>query len=251
MQWKRLTYYLLINVVVSATTTIVVLNIWERNHQAALERTTPVAVLPTAAPTKSPQTPTPRPSPTLAAQPHEVRSGETLGQIADNYDTTVKAILAINDLADPNSLEIGQIIYIPLPDDISATEAPTAQATEEPVITLALTEVESEAQETGGQVEIVTVVGVGDLATEKLFLGDLEGEKHSLAGWQLQDEDGHSYTFPKATLYENGQIIVNTGTGHDSSLDLFWGLTEPVWEPGEIATLLDTAGNAQATYQIP
>ena len=36
-QWKRLVYYLLINVLVSACTTVVVLYFWDRTHHPASE----------------------------------------------------------------------------------------------------------------------------------------------------------------------------------------------------------------------
>jgi LysM repeat protein len=238
MQWKRLVYYLLINVAVSAATTLVVLTLWDRAHRDDVEQVTPVAELP-AIPTKEVEinTPTPLPTPTLAAREHRVQSGDTLGSISLEYDVTVEEILELNDLPDPNSLEVDQVIYIPLaepPSNEDATPAPT-----------------SAGGAGAGQVEIVSVVGVGDLDTERIVLGDAQGEKHALAGWQLKDEDGNLYAFPQATLYENGQINVNTRSGVDNPLDLFWNLTDAVWSPGEIVTLLDADGNVQATYQVP
>ena len=72
-----------------------------------------------------------------------------------------------------------------------------------------------------------------------------------MAGWQLRDEDGNIYTFPQATLYENGQIVINTRVGSDNPLELFWGQAEAVWKSGEVATLYDAAGQVQSTFQIP
>ena len=42
-QWKRLVYYLLINVLVSACTTVVVLYFWDRTHPPAIGGVQPVA----------------------------------------------------------------------------------------------------------------------------------------------------------------------------------------------------------------
>lgn len=44
---------------------------------------------------------------------HVVRSGDTLWQIAQQYGVTVNQLLAINHLANPNRLTVGQIIKIP------------------------------------------------------------------------------------------------------------------------------------------
>ncbi len=44
---------------------------------------------------------------------HVVRSGETVSTIAREYNTTVDAIVAANQLANPNSIRVGQILFIP------------------------------------------------------------------------------------------------------------------------------------------
>ena len=249
MQWKRLTYYLLINVAVSAITTLVVLSLWERSHQTVVEDVASVAQLPTPVPTNPPVLPTLPPSPTPDYQTHEVESGETLGQIATAYDLTIEDLLEINNLADPNKLEIGQVIYIP-PGDQEQVDQAVVEETQVAATEVSATD-DQIAIEAGAEIEIVAIVGVGDLASERVELGDLKGEKHALEGWYLEDEDGNRFIFPQATLYENGKIRVNTKAGTDSAINLFWGLDEPIWEPGEFATLYDPEGNPQAAYQVP
>jgi murein DD-endopeptidase MepM/ murein hydrolase activator NlpD len=44
---------------------------------------------------------------------HVVQAGETLFRIAQQYDTTVEAIVAVNDIADPGYIEVGQKLIIP------------------------------------------------------------------------------------------------------------------------------------------
>lgn len=68
---------------------------------------------------------TPDPSPTAAATPagsptspggersHTVASGDTLSTIAEQYDTTVEAIMALNDVDESTPLQIGQVLRIP------------------------------------------------------------------------------------------------------------------------------------------
>lgn len=44
---------------------------------------------------------------------YTIKSGDTLYQLANKYDTTVAAIMAMNPGLDPNNLKIGQVICIP------------------------------------------------------------------------------------------------------------------------------------------
>jgi LysM repeat protein len=46
---------------------------------------------------------------------HTVTEGETLYHIAATHDVTVEALLAVNDIADPALLRVGQVLTIPAP----------------------------------------------------------------------------------------------------------------------------------------
>jgi LysM repeat protein len=76
----------------------------------------------TAAPTSAPASPTaaptaaPPPRPTSAApefRTHTIRPGDTLSAIAARYNTTVAAIVNLNDLNNANSLRVGEELLIP------------------------------------------------------------------------------------------------------------------------------------------
>jgi LysM repeat protein len=54
------------------------------------------------------ETPTPE-----GGQTYEVQSGDTLGAIAVQFNTTVEALVAANNLADSNAIFAGQILIIP------------------------------------------------------------------------------------------------------------------------------------------
>jgi LysM repeat protein len=73
-----------------------------------------ISPTPTAAPTISP-TPTAAPTPAPTPLIHVVQPGEQLGRIAARYGVTVAAIVAANDLANPNLIRVGQRLIIPLP----------------------------------------------------------------------------------------------------------------------------------------
>ena len=47
---------------------------------------------------------------------HIVEKGETLMAIAKEYNTSLAEIIQINNLKNPNSIQIGQIIEIPNPE---------------------------------------------------------------------------------------------------------------------------------------
>lgn len=241
MQWKRLAYYLLINVIVSVCTTLLVLNIWDRTHRSETESLDPVSVLPSAAASTSTLVEA-APTPSISLQSYRVSPGETWGEIALMFDISVDELLEINGFTDPNSIGTGEIIFVPAPE---TTEPPTAVAGEE-----LPTEATSFPAD-DGQIAIVAVFGVGDLASERVQLLGVGDGSLSLAGWLLKDEDGNTFIFPHITLFPDGAVNLYTKAGVDTVVDLFWSEPEAVWEAGEVVTLLDADGNERATYRVP
>ena len=70
------------------------------------------------------------PTPTVPAEPtptpinYTIRAGDILLNIADEYSTTVEAIMIANEIIDPRSLQVGQVLLIP-PDKGSILGVPT------------------------------------------------------------------------------------------------------------------------------
>ncbi len=67
------------------------------------------------------RTPTPDPvreTPVIRSEPiyHVVQYGDTLQEIADMYEITVDAIVAVNNLPSPNMLYVGTTLVVPAPD---------------------------------------------------------------------------------------------------------------------------------------
>lgn len=60
--------------------------------------------------------PTLVPTPTLAGNfaEYTVQPGDALLDIAKKYQLTIKDIMAVNEIADPDSLRVGQVLRIPL-----------------------------------------------------------------------------------------------------------------------------------------
>jgi hypothetical protein len=100
-------------------------------------------------------------------------------------------------------------------------------------------------------VKISSVVGSGVLASEVVIIKFEGVGQLDLTSWQLKDDNGNTYTFPKVTLYPNGAVQVHTIAGTDTVIDLYWGIGEGVWNSGEEARLFDSQGNLRAVYRVP
>lgn len=253
-RWKRLFYYLLINIVVSAFAMMAVLKIWERVYypesgiitsvlESGMGSTVTVEFIASATPT----TPSvPSPEPTTAVQVYTVQPGDTIGLIADIFDTTVEEIMRLNGFSDPNALGTGEVLYVPAPTALPSQGAETSSPDEDP----ALTETPVRSSSNPG-VEIAGVMSVGDPQSERILLrGTGEGEL-DMTGWQLQDEDGHIYIFPQLTLFKDGAVNLHSKSGMNTVVDLYWGMSEPVLQPGETIILMNDREEVQATYQVP
>jgi LysM repeat protein len=243
MHWKRLFFFLLINIIISALTTLVVLTIWDHSHRVEIPVSSD-STLAFAIPTATQDIPTV--VPTIALQAYQVSEGETLGEIALAYDITVDELLALNGLNDPDSIGAGATIFVPVEKQNSAGDIEAGSIRNDE------TNQEEAASPTDSQqVEIVAVIGAGDLTSERVQIRGLGEGTLSLTGWRLQDEDDHVYTFPQLTLFGNGAVNVYSTAGVDTVVALYWNSGEAVWESGETVTLFNENGLIQATYIVP
>jgi len=185
--WKRLLFYLILNAVVSAVTTLTVISIWDRTHRPSIQ-------------------PVVQPVAQLAAT--KTREAESM------------SITATSVPAPAN------------PETSAATPAQTSAPA-------------------NGSMQIENVFGVGDLNTEVILLKHNGSGEIWLTGWKLEDENSHRYVFPQLMLNKDGAIKLYTKPGTNTVIELHWGIKEPVWKSGELVTLLDQNGTAQATYRIP
>jgi len=101
------------------------------------------------------------------------------------------------------------------------------------------------------EVEIESVVGAGDLGSERVMLRRAGSGDLSLAGWQILEEGGKVFIFPQLNLYEDGAVTLYTRAGQSTVVELFWGLDGYLWESGETVILLDNTGEVRATYRVP
>ena len=278
-QVKRFIYFVLLNVIISTVTVIAVLQWWEVKHPPYSTNTTPVVIVVTPTPSDilpirsnnsdsdisvptdsgAPISGTLQAVPTYELLTYRVKEGDILGALAVQFNTSVADIMTVNGITDPDSISVGQIIYIPtapLPKPTSTSIPPTivASSTPRPSATIKPGPTDTSSPTLVGQapqVIIENVVGSGVLATEHVVLLRSGDGELSLAGWRLEDGEGKVYTFPMLTLYKGGAINLNTRTGQDTVVDLFWGLAAPIWQSGKTVYLYDAQNKLRATFSIP
>ena len=276
--FKRLLYYAVINIVISALTVWAVLNIWERRNPSLPAACTPEVVIVTATPVLQTPVPvipgtesapvdasptliqeTPLPTPTLELLEYVVQIGDSLGNIAEQFEVSVADILYVNQLENPDVLSVGQVLYIPLGGLVIPTETsipPTVVASPTPRPSTTPTPGPSPTASptlTGDepQVYIDNVIGVGDLNSERVILRRSGLGELLLASWQLLDQDGNVYIFPQLTLYEDGAVNLYTRAGTNTVVDLFWNQAAAVWRSGEAVSLYDAGGVLRDSFTIP
>ncbi|MFN2303083.1 MAG: lamin tail domain-containing protein, partial [Anaerolineales bacterium] len=145
---------------------------------------------------------------------------------------------------DPNAISVGMVLYIPVTPEVIITDTPMPTRTSLPPGTGT-----PSAQDV--RMIINSVISVGDIQAERVFISRTGGGVLLLSGWQLKDEDGNKFTFPNLELFEGGAVNIWTTSGTPTVVDLYWGLPYSVWQAGEMVTLIDDQGNVRATYQIP
>lgn len=260
-QWKRVFFYLTLNVFVSAITVVLVLFAWDRTHPRTAPAQAPgikisgasMAATATAQVRDSTlialaSTPTgpASPTPLQNVKEYRVKADDTLGEISRKYGVSVEDLMNLNGLKDPNAISAGLVLYIPI-----TPEAPLPSNTPRPTQALVTTGTASNAAGQAAHVVINSVIGAGDITSERVFLTRTGPGVLSLAGWKLQDQHGNVFVFPQLELFEGGAVNVWTTAGTATVVDLYWGLQNPVWRSGEKVTLLDGRGNIQATFVVP
>ena len=206
--------------------------------------------------------------------PYVIKEGDSPFGIAFEYGADFEAMMEVNGLDDAAAanLQIGDTLIVPLEgcsltaadlagddeaEDTTGDEDVTdeADATEEAAVTstpaaTARPTVTIPPTATDAQVAIRSVRDGGDISAEAVEIQN-NGATVDLQNWTLTDADGNEYTFAQQRLFSGGSITLNTRTGTNTPVVLFWGLNEPVWESGDVVTLTDSRGEVQSTFRVP
>lgn len=228
--WKRLIFYIFLNILVSACTTIGILFAWDQMLGPLPRNLLPKAVglfSPRASPTPAGSntvggTPRPNVTPTEAFIVYQVKSGDTFESIAAAHGLSVEELVSVNGFSQTQTLGEGEVLRIP--------------------------------RNPRGSVAIDSVIGVGDLDSERVLLKHRGGGEISLVGWRLEDERGSVFVFPSSPellLYPGGAVNVYTRSGVNTVVDLYWGLDRPIWSSGVTVILRDATGSVHTQYVIP
>lgn len=186
---------------------------------------------------------------------HEVASGETLGQIAQQYGFSIDDLVTINQMLDPafesDFLSVGQAIVIPECGIPTLTPSPEPSQTPVPTRNIP-TPAPTATEPPPGLVlvEVARVLNPGDITSEAVEIINLGTSVARLAGWTLVNEDGDTFEFPPLNLFPQGAVTIYTGGGENTAIDVFWGRDEAAWEPGGVVLLYDAEGELQVEYVI-
>lgn len=221
--------------------------IWQRGPEATVSATpsTTRRVYPT--PSSSPAAPA-----TAKPVTYTVQGGDTLSAIAEEHEVSLEALANANDLADPDVLQVGQVLIIPR-DNGQGLPNPTSTETRVPDALTgqqSLTAPPTITPSGPPAVEITEVAGAGDLGAEVIVLSN-RGGPVSLETWTLMSATDDPFIFPALTLFPDAEVRVHSREGENTPRHLYWGRLESVWQEGELVALRDADGNVVDTYIVP
>jgi len=209
--------------------------------------------------------------PTVEVVLHVVKAGDTISGMAFQYDVSEEDIIAANQLENPNFLQVGMQLIIPIGGVSQATAtftpAPTATNTPLPFDPPSADMTATVAAELGATttplstplpssgeltIEITEVLGAGQIDQERVVITNLGDRLASMQDWTLSGADGNIYTFPNFRLWAGGGVTVHTRVGQDGNppSNFYWGKLEAVWSLGDVVTLKDAQGLVLATYTV-
>ena len=99
-------------------------------------------------------------------------------------------------------------------------------------------------------IKISNVIAAGDYENEYVVISRVGEGTLNLSGWMLVDLNEHRYVFPDIDLLK-GDLEVYSKGGTNSVNKLFWNAGESIWQSGETVTLIDSAAQQRAIFEIP
>ncbi len=263
MSRKQVAFIIAVNAAISTVISVVV----------ALLVVQPAEIVPVSAPTSA-MTATEvamEATPTPEVVTHLVQAGDTISALALQYDVSGDDIIAANQLENPNFLQVGVELVIPvggLPQ-ATATFTPVPTPTDTPIpfeppsadmtgtaaaeLGATATPLPTPLPSTGDlQIEITELLGVGQVDQERVVITNAGSSLADMQDWTLSDAGGNTYTFPNFRLWPGGSVTLHTRIGQNGNPpgNFYWGKLAPVWSAGEVAVLKDAEGGTVASYPV-
>jgi LysM repeat protein len=254
MNRRQLLFVVLLNSLVSLVIAIVVVWVAEIRRPDLEElavRYTPPPVVMIATPTPETVTlqpeaqPMPSPVENVAPTPisesatgdpeiYVVQQGDSLFGIALRYNVTVQQLMDANNLTNPDFLFSGQRLEIPVAGATTSNPANAAPVSPSPASGLTL-----------------RVEQPGTLSDEHVLIVNESNNALNLQGWTLGKVNGPGYALSDLPLFPGGSVRIHTESGQDDSLNLYWSLSNPVWESSAVARLFNQDGREVVSYTVP
>jgi hypothetical protein len=95
---------------------------------------------------------------------------------------------------------------------------------------------------------VEAVIGAGDIQNEHIQIKYLGSEPLSLQGWQISDGKKHTYTFGNFVIYKNGAFDLYTRSGYATTIELYMGFSQALWENAGEFSLIDPSGATRLSY---
>ncbi len=86
-----------------------------------------------------------------------------------------------------------------------------------------------------------------NLNDEYVVLGNTGSDTVSLSGWTVSDAAGATYSFSSLSLAPGETVTLHTGSGSDSSSDVYWNRGSAVWNNGGDTVFVETDSSSRAT----
>jgi LysM repeat protein len=162
-----------------------------------------------------------------------VQQGDSLFGIALRFNLTVQQLMDANNLTNPDFVFSGQRLQIPTAGTTPSAAANPTTAT------------------SPGSGLTLRVEQPGNLAEEYVLIVNESNNAVHLQGWTLGKTDGPVYALSDLPLFPGGSVRIHTESGEDDSLNLYWDLSNPVWESGAAARLFNQDGREVVSYTVP
>ncbi len=216
-QWVTV---VLVNVVVSAVTTLIVVRVL---MNPSAPRPTAVALVPA-----------------VTSTPQQASSADDTSVTATPADDAASAQTTLTP-ARPTSAP-ASLTRTPARANVTATSISTGISTGTSAGT-------ATASASTGKVRIGRVLFPGQRQRETVVIANDSDADVLLKGWVLSSNRNVSYTFGNVTLFRNNFINLHTTSGTDVPTDLFWNKVDPAWQVGDVLTLTNN-GQVMATYTV-